>query len=406
MEYHLTMNDIKRYDVLRQVVAKQIKGIQAALLLDYHPGHISRLKRRIIDSGGIQGILRPKLPSNRKLPDSLKEQVKNLYRQIYYDFNIRHFKDKLQENHDIVLSYETIRQILACSGIHKPKKKKFVHRRRRRMPHAGLLVQMDSSEHNWLPFIKEKWWLTATIDDATSKVPFAKFYPSDGVFNNMEVIRKTIEKEGLFSALYTDKASHFTTTRYGGLHVNTACEQDHTQIERALSEMNITFIGANSPQAKGRIERLFRTLQDRLIKELRLNNIRNYHQANQFLQNYFLDYYNKRFAKIQNIENAYRPLPKNINLNLIFCKKYQRTVNFDNTIQLQGTTIQLPPSKYRLSFAKCVVDICLIENNHVHILFRNQLIHSTRLSKNTKIYRLKKQTENILNQREYTLCST
>jgi len=404
MDYHLSLMDVKKYEVIKQVAAKQLKGTQAAVLLGYHPVHISRLKQKVLASG-LQGILRPKRPSNRKTPDPLKERLIRLYQKTYFDFNIRHFKDKLEENHKIKLSYETIRQILTAADIHKPKKKKLIHRRRRRMPRSGLLIQMDSSEHNWLPFIKEKWSLTATIDDATSKVTFAKFYHSDGVFNNMEVIRKTIEKEGLFSALYADKASHFTTTRYGGLHVNVAQEQDDTQIERALQEMGITFIGANSPQAKGRIERLFRTFQDRLIKELRLNNIRNYYQANQFLQNYFLDHHNKRFAKTKNVESSYKPLSKNINLDLIFCKKYQRTVNFDNTIQIQGAVIQIPPSHCRLSFAKCIVDVCLLENNDVHVLYRNQLIHSAKLSKNSKAYRLMKHTENILNQREYQLCT-
>lgn len=404
MEYHLTVKDVNKYEILKQVITKQLKGTEAAILIGCHPVHISRLKKKVVASG-IQGILRPKLPSNHKLPDSLKEHIKNLYQQIYYDFNIRHFNDKLQENHKINLSYETVRQILISKCNHTPKKKKFVHRRRRRMPRSGLLIQIDSSEHNWLLFIKEKWHLTATIDDATSKVLFAKLYPSDGVFNNMEVIRKTIEKEGLFSALYADKASHFTTTRYGGLHVKVAQEQDDTQVERALQEIGITFIPANSPQAKGRIERLFRTFQDRFIKELRLHNIKNYHQANRFLQNYFINYHNKRFAKAAGIESSYKQLPLKTNLDLIFCKKYQRKVNFDNTIQVQGAIIQIPPSKYRLSFAKCIVDVCLLENNNIHVLFKNKLIYSGRLSKNAKVYRLKKQTENILKQREYELCS-
>lgn len=404
MNYHLTMKDVKKYEILKQVVAKQLKSTEAAALLGYHPVHVSRLKKKVITSG-LQGILRPKLPSNRKLPDSLKEQIQTLYRQTYYDFNIRHFNDKLRENHGINLSYETVRQSLISHRIHSPKKKKLIHRRRRRMPRSGLLIQMDSSEHNWLPFIKEKWHLTATIDDATSKVPFAKLYPSDGVFNNMEVIRKTIEKEGLFCALYADKASHFTTTRYRGLHVKVAQEQDDTQIERALQETGITFIPANSPQAKGRIERLFRTFQDRFIKELRLHNIKNYGQANRLLQNYFISYYNNRFAKTAGVENSYKPLPLKTNLDLIFCKKYQRKVNFDNTIQMQGAVIQIPPSKYRLSFAKCIVDVCLLENNDIYVLFKNQIIHSTKLSKNNKVYRLREQTENILKQREYEPCS-
>lgn len=403
MEYHLTMNDVKKYEILKQVIGKEIKAKEAAVLLGYHPVHISRLKKKVMTSG-IQGILRPRLPSNRKLPDSLKERVKNLYRQIYYDFNIRHFNDKLRENHKIKLSYETVRQIMISGRLHTPKKKKLVHRRRRRMSKTGLLIQMDSSEHNWLPSIEKKWYLTATTDDATSEVLFAKLYPYDGVFNNMEAIRKTIEKKGLFSALYADKASHFTTTRYGGLHVKLAQEQDNTQIERALEEIGITFIPANSPQAKGRIERLFRTFQDRFIKELRLHNIKTYEQANRFLQNYFIDHYNKRFAKTAGVESAYKPLPTKTNLDLVFCKKYQRKVNFDNTIQIQGSVIQIPPSKYRLSFAKCIVDVCLLENSNIYILFKNQIIHSTRLPKNNKVYKIKKQAENILSQRKYQLC--
>jgi hypothetical protein len=399
------MKDVKKYEILNQVIAGQLKGTEAAKLLRYHPVHITRLKQKV-KTFGIKGILRPKQPSNRKKPDYLKEQVKRLYQNIYYDFNISHFNDKLKENHKINLSYETVRQILVAARMHTPKKKKLIHRRRRRMSKAGMLVQMDSSEHNWLPFIKEKWHLTATIDDANSKVLFAKLYPSDGVFNNMEVIRKTIEKEGLFTALYADKASHFKTTRYGGLHVKVSKEQDDTQIQRALQEIGITFIAANSPQAKGRIERLFRTFQDRFIKELRLHNIKNYKQANYLLQNYFVSYYNKRFAKTAGVEGAYKPLPKNCNLDLIFCKKYQRKVKPDNTIQVHGTTIQIPPSKHRLSFAKCIVDACLLENNTINILYKNQLIHTTKLSKNTKAYKLKKKTETILNQREYQLCKS
>lgn len=406
MEYHINMSDIKKYDILKQVIKKEIKAVEAAAILGYHQVHISRLKAKLLNSDGqITAILRPKLPSMKKVPLRIKEHICKLRKEIYYDFNVMHFLDKLKERHNINYSYETIRCMLIEYGLHISRKKKKVHRRRRRMPKAGLLIQIDSSEHNWLPFIKKKWHLTATIDDADSKVPFAKFFSSDGVFNNMEVIRKTIEKEGLFAALYADKASHFTTTRYGGLHVNVALEQDDTQIERSLQELDITFIPANSPQAKGRIERLFRTFQDRLIKELRLHKIKNYSQANKFLQDYFINYYNKRFAKIEGVENAYKSLPVNINLDFMLCKKYSRKVNFDNTIQFEGRIIQIPPSKYRLSFAKCIVEVCLLENDSISILYKNQLIHTTELSKNAKITRWKKNVKDILDQRTYELCS-
>jgi len=400
MEYIISMKDIKKYEVLKQLINKEIKGAEAAGLLGFTRVHISRLKQKVL-TYGLKGLLRPRRSSPRKIPDSVKDHIAALYKKTYYDFNIMHFKDKLEEDHGTKFSYETVRRILIERHIHKPRKKKKVYRRRRRMPKAGMLVQMDSSQHNWLPFIKEQWWLTATIDDATNEVPFAQFYPSDGVFNNMEAIRKTIENKGIFYALYADKASHFKTTRYGGLHVHLSPEQEETHVERALDELDINLILANSPQAKGRVERLFGTLQDRLIKELRLHGIKNYQQANQFLKSTFLPSYNRKFAHTEGIESVYKPLPHNINLDLVFCKKFEREVNPDNTIKFQGSIIQIPPSNYRLSFAKCVVELCLLGDGRIYILHKGDVIHATRLSKNRKTYKLNEQIECFLNQREY-----
>jgi len=395
------MKDIKKYEILQQLINKQIKGYQAAQLLGYSYVHISRLKQKVLKYG-FEGLLRVRRESPRKIAISLRNRIAYLYKEIYFDFNISHFKDKLEEEHNIKLSYETIRKILIKYNLHKAKRRKRIYRRRRRMPKAGMLIQMDSSQHNWLPKVKKKWWLTATIDDATSEVPFAKFYPSDGVFNNMQAIKKTIEKKGIFYALYVDKASHFKTTRYGGIHVNISTEQEETHIERALKELNINLILANSPQAKGRIERLFGTFQDRLIKELRLENIKNYSDASIYLEKKFIPYYNKRFAHTEGVESEYKKLPVDINLDLIFSKKYVRKVNFDNTIKFMGDIIQIPPSKYRLSFAKCVVDVFLLEDKRIYVLYKGDLIHITKLSKNNKDYKLNKQIESFLNQRDYS----
>jgi hypothetical protein len=401
----VTMKDIRKYLVLKDVLEKKIKGEQAARLLGYTKVHISRLKKRL-QKGGFEGLLRPKKPSSKKTPVSQREKIVRLYEKTYYDFNIMHFKDKLQEIHSIKLSYETIRKILIEYNIHKSKKKKKVYRRRRRMPKAGLLIQMDSSQHNWIPFIEQKWWLTAAIDDATSEVTYAKLYLTDGVFNNMEVIRKTIENKGLFYALYVDKASHFKTTRYGGLHVNVAPEQEDTHIERALDELNIRLILANSPQAKGRIERLFGTFQDRFVKELRLRGIKDYRQANKYLQEEFIPYYNRRFAHREGIESAYTLLPTGSNLALIFSKRFERIVNFDNTIKFQGDIIQIPPSKHRISFAKCVVEICLISSGEIYVLYKGNILYKAKLSGSSKSYKRSKEIENFLNQRKYEKVST
>lgn len=156
------MKDIKKYEILQQFISKQIKGYQAASFLGYHPVHISRLKQKVLKYG-FAGLLRPKMESPRTIPDSLRKNTANLYKDIYYDFNITHFKDKLKELHNINLSYETVRKILIEHNLHKPKKKKKIHKRRGRMPKAGMLIQMDSSQHNRLPSIKKKWWLTVTI---------------------------------------------------------------------------------------------------------------------------------------------------------------------------------------------------------------------------------------------------
>lgn len=400
MEYIITMQDIKKIEVFNQLINKQITGYQAAGLLGITHVHISRLKHKVIKYG-THSLLRIKKESERKIPSTQLQQIALLYKNTYPAFNVMHFKDKLQEVHNIKLAYETIRKILIAYHLHQPKQKKKIHRQRRRMSKSGMLVQMDSSQHQWLPAIENLWWLTAIIDDATNEVPFAKFYPSDGVFNNMEVIRQAIEIKGLFYALYVDKASHFNTTRYGGLHVNVSPEQKDTNIERALNELNITLILANSPQAKGRVERLFRLFQDRLIKELRLKGITDYDAANKYLQKEFIPYYNRRFAHIEGVESVYKPLPSNINLDLVFCKKYERVVNFDNTIKFQGSVIQIPPSKYRLSFAKCVVEVCLLSDNRVYILYKGNMIHTTRLSKTDKAYKHNKTIETYLGQREY-----
>jgi transposase len=398
-KYVVTMKDIQRYRILKDVSDKKIKSIQAALILGITPVHLCRLKKRFMQ-GGLDGLLRPRRSPANKISDAKRTIISDLYKERYPDFNIMHFKDKLSEIHKISLSYESIRKILIRYGIHAPKKKKIVHRRRRRMPKAGMLVQMDSSIHQWLACIKEDWALVAMIDDATSEVPYAEFFPKDTTLANMRVIRRFIEKKGLFMALYVDKASHFTTTRYQGVHYNVNPEQDDTQIERALKELEIELIPANSPQAKGRIERLFRLFQDRLIKEMRLAGIGSYAQANRFLLNKFLPWYNKRFLK-KNIESVYSPVPVAKDLNLIFCIKKERLVKGDNTVQVLGQHIQIPPSDMRLSFAKARVDVCLRMDNLVTVLYNNRVIAKAKIHGNNKTLRKERTIENFLTERNY-----
>jgi hypothetical protein len=237
------------------------------------------------------------------------------------------------------------------------------------------------------------------IDDATNEVPYASFFPKDTLFANMHVLRHFIEIKGLFYSLYVDKASHFKTTRHGGLHYNVAQEQEETQIERALEELGINIIPANSPQAKGRIEVTFRLFQDRLTKEMRLAGVKNYQEANRFLVENFLPWYNTKYT--HEAESAYMSLPKDKNLDLVFCIKKERIVNNDNTVSVYGQIIQIPPSELHLSFAKRKVDVCLLEDNRIYVLYSSKIIAESRLSKNNKVIKKEKTIEKLLNSREY-----
>jgi len=396
----VTMKDIQRYKVLKDVIDKKLKGVEAAELLNLTSVHVSRLKTRLL-KGGLEEILRkpPPSPPNKKISDTHLQKILRLRKELYYDFNIMHLMDKLHEVHRIPYCYESIRQLLIKHNLHNPKKKKQVHRQRRRMPKAGMLVQMDSSQHFWLPLVEDKWWLIAMIDDATNEVPYAKFFPKDTLFANMQVLRCFIEIKGLFLSLYVDKASHFKTTRHGGLHYNVASEQEETQIERALEELDINIIPANSPQAKGRIEVTFRLFQDRLIKEMRLAGIKNYSEANKFLLDKFLPWYNNKYT--HEAESSYMSLPKEKNLDLVFCIKKERVVNNDNTVSVYGQVIQIQPNNIRLSFTKAKVDVCLLEDNRVYVLYKDRVIAESRLSKNNKVIKKDKRIEKILNSREY-----
>jgi hypothetical protein len=397
----VTMKDVQRHKVIKDVIEKRLTGVEAASLLGLTPVHISRLKAKLL-RGGFEEILRkpPALPPNSKISGTESKKILKLRKELYYDFNIMHFMDKLHEVHKLPYCYESIRKLLIRHNLHSPKKKKKVHRMRRRMPKSGMLIQMDSSQHFWLPQVENKWWLIAMIDDATNEVPYAAFFPKDTAYANMHVLRRFIEIKGLFMALYVDKASHFKTTRHGGIHYNISSEQnEETQIERALAELGINIIPANSPQAKGRIEVTFRLFQDRLIKEMRLEGIKNYTQANKFLEEEFLLWYNAKYT--HQAESSYMPLAKDKNLDLSFCIKKERIVKGDNTVSIYGQAIQIPPSDIRPSFTKARVSVCLLEDKRIYVLYQGKVIAESSLSKNNKLIKKDKETEEFLNSREY-----
>ena len=371
MEYFtITEVTLKRYKVLSDVIEGKINLKSASYLLGLSYRHTLRLKQKFT-SHGIVGLQRKKSlkPPNEKINPDLRKTIISLRREIYGDFNILHFREKLRDHHNISISYESLRQILIKEGLHETRKRRKVYRRRRRMPKAGMLIQMDSSQHRWIEEVSDPWWLVAMIDDGDGYV-YGRFFPSDTTWANMNVLKEYIKRRGLFMTLYVDRASHFTTTRHGGIHYEVSVEQGETQIQRALKELNIDIVYANSPQAKGRIERLFRFFQDRLIKEMRVKGIKDYDEANRYLEKEFLPWYNSQYRL--SVESSYRELSKDKDIEKIFTIRHLRKVNRDNTARYNGRVYQLLPISGISCFSGKCVDVCEYEDGGMRILFEDK----------------------------------
>jgi len=372
----LSQQEVTRYRVIKGTIDRKISNSEASRLLGISRRQVIRIKNRVrrVDLRGIvHGNIgrRPKVA----ISNERKEMILNLYQGRYNGFNVSHFGEFLKEEHGITISRETLRKLLLNSGLRCKTKSPPKHRSRRaRMQRSGLLVQMDSSEHQWLA--QGSIWLIATIDDATGEVPYALFTDSDSTENNMRVIKRLIEKKGIPAALYTDGASHFITQRHYSYRVNLRYDYGPTQIQRALNELGVRLIIAGSPQAKGRIERLFGTFQDRLLKELKLNKISSIEEANRYLHNVFLPRFNKRFSRDpKDPEPAWRSVPRGINLESVFSIKELRTVMADNTLSYRNRIFQILPDKYRISFAKAKVVVEKRLDNSIHIKYKNQYLN-------------------------------
>jgi len=395
-KYCVTEVELKRYKVLMDVKEGRLDLRTASELMGLSYRHTLRLRDRF-EAEGFEGLLRrtPKKPPNQKISSETRQQIILLRKGRYKDLNILHFCDKLKEVHGIRLSYETVRKIMIQEGLHEPRKRRKVYRRRRRMPKAGMLVQMDSSQHRWVDSVDEPWWLVAMIDDAEGYV-YGRFYPEDTTWANMEVLKGYIERRGIFMALYVDKASHFKTTRHGGQHYHVSAEQAETQIQRALRELNIEIVYANTPQAKGRIERLFGFFQDRLIKEMRLRGIKDYEEANRYLEEEFLPWYNSKYTR--SVESVYRQLGGDKDLDLIFTIRHPRKVNRDNTIRFRGKVYQILPLNGIKSFSGKWVDVCEYRDGRMSVLYEGKKLTCIEIS--DEGYSLE-DNPSVLNQREY-----
>jgi hypothetical protein len=333
---------------------KRLTQEEAARLL----GVCERTFRRHIErfeEAGLEGLIDRRIEevSHRKAPVDEVVRLQALYKPRYEGWNVKHFYERYQGDHDGQRSYTWVKKRLQTTGLVTTGRRKGQHRKERpRKPLEGMMIHQDGSTHEWVP--GQSWDLIVTMDDATSTVYSGFFVEEEGTLSSLRGVRETIEAKGLFSSFYTDRGSHYWFTPKSGGQVD---KQVLTQFGRAMSHLGIEMIPSYSPQGRGRSERFFGTLQGRLPQELALAGITDMAEANEFLRKQFWPRFNVTFsAPAPESGSAFVPL-LGIDLGEILCIQEMRTVRSDNCITYRGKTLQIPAHKHRCHFVKAKVRV-------------------------------------------------
>jgi transposase-like protein len=338
----MSVKELRRLSVIHQVMEKKVRQIEAGRLLGLTDRQIRRLVRRVQKEGdrGLAHRRRGKR-SNRAMDERQKSQVLGLYAKRYGDFGPTLAAEKLAERNGIRISDETLRLWLLEAGVTHFRRRARPHRAwRERKRHRGEMIQMDGSHHDWLEGRGAACVLMGYIDDASNRV-YARFYPYEGTIPAMDSFKRYLRRDGIPMSVYLDKHSTYKAWAEPSIAEQLAGRKPKSQFERALDELGVEVIHADSPQAKGRIERLFGTFQDRLIKEMRLAGINSLDEANRFLSGY-LPIYNRRFSlKPKEGVNLHRPIPAGLNLDDILCIRTERTLRNDFTVAHNGGLYQI-----------------------------------------------------------------
>ncbi len=346
---------MKLHDVLLKAMAKKISWWEAAEIIGVTDRTMRRWRERL-ERDGYTGLVdrRQAKPSDKRVPVAQVEEVLRLYREEYFDLNLRHFHEKLKDQHQIQLSYTFVQKALQGAGLVARGRKRRKHRRRReRRPLPGRLLHIDGSKHQW--FNDERWHdLIVLLDDATSEIYYAQLVEEESTRTVMTGLREVIQTQGLFCALYSDRGSHFFVTPKAGEKVD---KHRLTQVGRAMKELGVQMIPAYSPQARGRSERSFGTWQGRLPQELRLAGITTVEGANTVLRERYMAEFNAKFtAPAREKGTAFRKTAR-ADLNWIFTVQTERVVAKDNPVAIGDQHWQLEKSRFRSSLAGCTVTI-------------------------------------------------
>jgi transposase len=340
---------MKAQEVILKAAAGKLKWWEAAEIMGVTDRTMRRWRERL-NEHGYSGLwdYRKRGPSPKRVPMQTVEEVLQLYRDKYFDFNVQHFHEKLRELHGIHLSYTWVKTALQTAGLVKRRKKPGSHRKRRaRRPLPGMMLHIDGSEHRW--FGDGRYYeLIVIMDDATSEIYYAQLVEAESTRTVMAALREVIEARGLFCSLYSDRAGHFFVTPKHGERVDTSRP---TQVGRALQELGVRMIAAYSPQARGRSERNFGTWQGRLPQELRVRGISDLARANEFLATEYVAEFNRRFTVSAAEKGSAFVRARRKDLDWIFSLQHERTVNQDNTISLENRVFQLEQTRWRNTLA-------------------------------------------------------
>jgi len=362
-----TMGETIRYGVIQALLGKRMKNTEAALALGLSIRQVQRIKKKVAQQGP-EGILHGN--KGRGPPHSFsiekKGRVVKLAKERYFDFNFSHLSEIMEEEEGIKINRETLRQWLRPLGFGGKVRKQPHHRKRRkRSSRQGELLFLDGSPHLW--FGTESSTLILATDDATGKPLYGLFQKEEDLDGCLLVCIEVCRVYGLPAGFYLDRASQFTTTRHGGIHVAQS-DQKPTQFERAMKELGTGLTFAHSPQARGRGERINGTFQDRLVSELRLRGINNAQDATIYLNQTFIPRYCRRFGvEPEDKISAWRSPPHETDILNILCKRFQRTVKNDNTISVNGQILQLLPARSRPHFVRAKVTVNLWVNGSWHV---------------------------------------
>lgn len=376
---YVTDKDWLRIDLVQRAASGQLTAPQVAQALDISLRQVRRLIATFRQKGA-EGLIHGNRgrTSPARLPADTRAQVLRLLRSEYADYNTAQARDDLEEVHGIRLSYAALSRLRRAAGLASPRHHRVAaHRtRRQRAAQEGLLLQADGSPHDWLEGRGPQLTLIAYIDDATGKVLGATFREQEDLVGYLEVLQAICTTYGLPHSLYTDRHTLFGPPPEATLAQKLRGEPPQSHFQRVLEALGIVRIPAHSPQAKGRIERLFGTFQDRLVKELRRAGACTREQANQVLAAY-LPRFSARFARpAAQTPPAYRPWPAHLDPARVFGFHYERTVAADNTIAFAGHRLPLPPGPQRRHYARARVELCQQLDGRLDIYYQGERLVS------------------------------